>query len=165
MLQTGGKTWTVAALLLAALMAGCGAGELQFRNDHRLSFETPDARDNVELPLTIRWSMEDFAPGDEGSFAVFVDRAPMPVGKNLRWLMRGDRTCDADPKCPTLEQLARDDVYVTTDSTLRLTQLPRPSSGRGKEQHFVNVVLLDNAGKRIGESAWYLPFTTDRRNA
>lgn len=158
--------------LAGALVAGsCSVGDLQFRNDHRLDFTAPDARENVELPITIRWSMDDFEPvgldgstGDgRGAFAVFVDHAPMPVGKDLDWLGRDIPDCDASAECPSDQQLADRDVYVTTATELTLERLPEPGGRVGKEQHFVNIVLLDGSGRRIGESAWYLPFTTDRR--
>jgi hypothetical protein len=163
MFQTGGKTVAAVVLLFAVLTAACGVGDYQFRNDHRLSFESPRERQNVALPLTVRWSMKDFAPGQDGTFAVFVDRAPMPVGKDLKWLVRNLDNCADDPKCPTADQLAREDVYVTTRTVVKLQQLPRVGGSVGKEQHYVNVVLLDATGTRQTESAWYLPFTTDRR--
>jgi hypothetical protein len=56
-------------------------------------------------------------------------------------------------------------VYVTTDLSLTLDQLPSTGEGVGDEQHYVNVVLVDGTGHRIGESAWYLPFQSKRRNA
>jgi hypothetical protein len=38
------------------------------------------------------------------------------------------------------------------------------ADGVGDEQHYVNIVLLDGTGHRIGESAWYRPFTSKRRS-
>lgn len=164
MLLTGGKTVAAVSLLLALVSASCGIGNYQFRNDHRLRFESPRPRENVRLPTTVRWSMKDFTPGEDGEFALFVDRAPMPVGKDLKWLVRNLPNCDHDPICPTVDQLARENVFVTTDAQVELTQLPRVGGSVGKEQHYVNIVLLDRTGTRTSESAWYLPFTTDRRN-
>lgn len=159
-------------VVLASVVGSCAVGDLQFRNDHRLDFAAPDAREHVELPLTVRWTMEDFdlvgldgsSSDDRGVFAVFVDRAPMAVGEDLEWVARDVPDCDASTACPTPEQLAERDVYVTTDTELTIERLPEASGRVGDEQHFVNVVLLDGTGRRIGESAWYLPFTTDRRS-
>lgn len=163
-----------ASLALAALtLAGCQVGQLQFKNDHRLTFLAPAARHRVTAPVTIRWSMKDFqAVGLDGSrdrsrgvFAVFVDRAPMPVGKDLKWLAKGDNGCLRDPRCPDAQYLADRGVHLTTDTFLTLDVLPRAADGVGDEQHYVNVVLLDGTGRRIGESAWYRPFTSKRRSS
>ncbi len=158
-------------LLLAA--AGCQTEGLQFHNDHRLSFEAPHERQRVTIPVTVRWSMRDFettgldGSHDErrGAFAVFVDSAPMPVGKDLRWLFRDDRGCRRDSRCPDDEQLRDRGVVVTTDTSVTLDVLPRVADGVGDEQHYVNVVLLDGTGRRTRESAWYLPFTSRRRSS
>lgn len=162
-------------LLLGLLVAlpGCGVGELQFRSDDRLSFSAPGDRDQVELPVSVSWSMEDFRPTgldgssatDRGVFAVFVDRAPMPVGEDLEWLVRDDDSCTRDPRCPSPEYLLEKGVYLTTEPAVVLERLPAADDGVGDEQHYVNVVLLDGTGSRIGESAWYRPFTTKRTAA
>lgn len=159
------------ALVVVALSA-CQSGALQFRNDHRLSFSSPHARERVAATVTVRWTMRGFQPsGLDGSrepgrgvFAVFVDRAPMPVGKDVRWLFRGDASCRAERGCPSMEQLRGRGVLLTTDPDVTIDVLPRVGQGVGDEQHFVNVVLLDGTGHRIGESAWYLPFTSKRRS-
>ncbi len=159
----------LALCLLAA--SGCQVSPLQFRNDHRLSFEAPEERERVQVPVTIRWSMEGFDavgldgstdPG-KGAFAVFVDRAPMPVGRDLKWIARSDTGCARDSRCPDAQYLADRGVHVTTETSLTLEVLPRAADGVGDEQHYVNVVLLDGTGHRVGESAWYRPFTFKRR--
>ena len=163
------------AFALSALMAltACRAGGLQFKNDHRLTFRTPDERERVRAPLTISWSMKNFdvvgldgsARDDRGVFAVFVDRAPMPIGKNLKSIAGDDAGCRRDPRCPDAAYLSDRGVYVTTETSVTLDVLPRVVTGAGDEQHFVNIVLLDGTGRRIGESAWYRAFTSKRRGA
>ena len=161
-----------AALLVLVAMSGCSLDNLQFRNDDRLSFRSPEARHRVTAPVTVSWDMKDFeATGLDGStdksrgaYAVFVDRAPMPAGKDLRWLFRSDSGCKHDSKCPTQQQLTDRGVFVTTDTSVTIDVLPQVGKGKGDEQHFVNVVLLDGTGHRVGESAWYLPFTSKRRS-
>jgi hypothetical protein len=146
-------------------------GQLQFKNDRRLTFQEPKSRQVVHVPVTVRWSMKNFdavgldGPGNShrGVFAVFVDGAPMPVGENLKWLARGDNACKRDPRCPSAQYLAERGVYVTTETSVKLDVLPNAGAGRGVEQHYLNVVLLDGTGRRIGESAWYLPFRSRRR--
>jgi hypothetical protein len=159
------------AVLVVAASGACRAGDLQFKNDHRLTFHTPAERERVRTPLTISWSMKDFAVvgldgsrrSDRGLFAVFVDRAPMPIGKNLKSIAGEDEGCRRDPRCPDARYLADRGVYVTTKTSLTLDVLPQVVSGSGDEQHFVNIVLLDGTGHRIGESGWYRPFTFKRR--
>jgi hypothetical protein len=162
----------VGVALLGAL-AGCDVSHLQFRADDRLSFSAPRSRELVSAPFTVSWSMEDFDPvgldgssdKGRGAFAVFVDRAPMPLGKGLKWLARHDKGCERDPRCPDAEYLADRGVYLTTDTSLTVERLPAAGEGVGNEQHFVNVVLVDGQGQRIGESAWYRAFQTKRRSS
>lgn len=166
--------WRIVALALCVLStASCSAGQLQFKNDHRLSFIAPQERERVQLPVTVRWSMKDFdAVGLDGSrdrkrgaFAVFVDRAPMPAGKDLNWIARSDAGCQRDPRCPDPQYLADRGVRVTTETSMTFDVLPLAGDGVGDEEHYVNIVLLDGTGRRIGESSWYRPFTFKRRSS
>ena len=165
-----------AAVLSCAAATGCSVGsvgQLQFRNDDRLSFTSPGHRELVEAPVTVSWRMQGFDPvgldgsdaDDRGAFVVFVDRAPMPVGKDIDWLLRDDRGCQRDPRCPDETYLADRGVYVTTGTSVTLETLPDAGDGVGNEQHYVNVVLVDGTGTRIGESAWYRPFQSERRSS
>lgn len=160
--------------LLVALSAtsACQLNQLQFHVDNRLSFSAPHTRQQVTVPLTVSWSMKDFDPvgldgskdTHKGAFAVFVDAAPMPVGKDLKWIARKDSGCQRDAQCPNAQFLADRGIFVTTETSVTLETLPQASDGIGLEQHYVNVVLLDGTGHRIGESAWYRPFTSKRRS-
>lgn len=162
---------TLLADLLAGGLSGCSAEGLQFRNDHRLDFESPSARAEVEVPVRVSWTMDDFDAtgldgGDEegaGAFVVFVDRAPMPVGEDLAWVARDDEDCQRSPRCPTRKYLAEQGVLVTTKPSVLIRTLPLVADGVGNEQHYVNVVLVDGEGLRTRESAWFLPFETERR--
>ena len=166
------------ALLLCALTAtsasACDVSRLQFKNDHRLSFESPKDRQKVSTPFTISWSMKDFdtsggldgtTDDHHGVFAVFVDRAPMPVGKDIKWIGHGDTSCQRDPRCPDKEYLNSKGVYITQDSSISLDTLPPAPDGVGDEEHYVNVVLLNGKGQRIGETGWYREFTSKRRSS
>ncbi len=142
--STGRLVRVLCLIACVLVVAGCQIDELQFKNDRRLSFTTPEARSKVDLPVTISWTMQDFeATGldgsqheDEGVFAVFVDQAPMPVGKDLKWLARHDPACERKPDCPDAEYLAERSIYVTTDPTVTLDHLPTAERGRGDEQHY-----------------------------
>jgi hypothetical protein len=159
--------------LLVCALAACEVQALQFKNDHRLEFLSPEARSRVTPPFTISWTMRDFTPDgldgsaepDAGVFAVFVDDAPMPVGKDLKWLFRSDAGCRRDARCPSVQKLRESGVLLTTETSVTIDVLPTVPDGRGDEQHFINVVLLDGLGVRTQESSWYLPFTTKRRSS
>jgi hypothetical protein len=160
------------SLLASVVLTGCSFDKLQFTNDERLDFVSPKERARVTAPLTVSWTMQGFEPiGLDGSrdehrgvYAVFVDRAPMPVGKDLKWIFRDDHGCKRDARCPSLQQLADRGILITTEPQATIEVLPQVGQGKGDEQHYVNVVLLDGTGHRIGESGWYLPFKSKRRS-
>lgn len=148
--------------VLAFLATGCGVSDLAFRQDNRLEFVAPADRSEVTLPITVRWRVEDFAVGaDAGSFAVFVDRAPLPPGKTLAWLARNDDACRSADGCPDDAWFAQRDVYLTVDSKLVIDQLPARTDDR-REFHEVTVILLDEQGRRVGETGWSLEFQVER---
>ena len=169
--MTGART--AATLVLALMLSSCTVQNVQFRTDNRLSITSPKSRAVVSAPVTVQWSMRDFevtgldgtSNSSAGAFAVFVDRAPMPAGKDLTWLARGDASCELDPRCPDEKYLSDRGVYITTETSLTLEELPPAADGVGNEQHYVNVVLLDGTGRRIGESAWYRPFQSKRSDS
>lgn len=149
-------------LALALVGSGCGVSGLAFRQDDRLSFVTPEDRAEITLPLTVAWEVEDFEVGTSaGSFAVFVDRAPQPPGKTLDWLARDDDTCRVEDGCPDEQWFADRDVFRTTDRELTIEQLPARSDDR-RELHEVTVILLDEQGRRVGETGWTLEFQVAR---
>lgn len=159
----------VALILLALTLSACGVDGLNFREDDRLQFTSPEHRSTVSLPVTLRWDIEDFevtGPTDEtepdaGYFAVFVDRAPQPPGESLSWLVRDDPQCVSDPDCPDGEDLAQLGVYPTDETQLTLDVL-QDLSQTNQRFHEVTVVLLDGHGRRIGESAFAIEFQVDR---
>ena len=149
---------------------GCASHEFQFVADHRLHITTPHQRSTVSLPVTVRWSYDHFqvtGPSDgrdrhSGYFAVFVDRAPVPAGKDLRWLSRNDRSCRASAGCPDIEYFTTRQVFTSTQPQMTFGQLPQPGRHHGPEQHTITVVLLDGTGHRVGESAWSVDFKLHR---
>lgn len=169
----GGRRFSIAVAVAGCLMiAACVPQGLAFRVDDRLSISSPKNRSEVSLPVTVRWEMRDFTirKGDAGEssnkagyFAVFVDRAPQPAGKPLSWLARDDRSCRTSEGCPNDEYFAARGVYSTTATQITFPQLPRSSSTHQKERHSVTIVLLDPAGRRIGESAQQVDFVVRRK--
>jgi hypothetical protein len=148
----------VVLVALVALLPACGLHGLSFVQDDRVSIISPDDRAEVDLPLTVRWTVEDF-DRKTGSFGVFVDRAPQPPGRTLAWLARDDEVCKATRGCPDAAYLAQHDAYRTRKTSFTVTEvqdLDRDNTQR--EFHEVTVVLLDDQGERIGESAFSVEF-------
>ena len=120
--------------------------------------------------MTVRWTYDRFTvTGPDGGrdphrgyFAVFVDRAPVPAGKDLGWLARNDRSCRTVATCPDEQYLADRHVFTTTTPEITFDQLPLPAFHKGLEDHTITVVLLDGTGHRVGESAWYVDFRLRR---
>lgn len=163
------QTRTAAIAVALLLSASCAHG-LAFIQDGRVSIVAPKSHATVELPVTITWRVKDFritgqdgsSASSAGSFGVFVDQAPVPPGKTLAWVARGDNRCRADQGCPDTAYLADRFVFSTTQTTITLPQLPNLQAFHGHETHEVTIVLLNGSGERIGESAWYSTFVFDR---
>lgn len=162
-----------AIILLAASSAGCSTSGLSFVRDDRVTITTPVDRARVELPVTIRWEVEDFrvtgpvpdrsASDDAGYFGVLLDRSPPPPGETLGWLIQDDLVCKADPACPNDDYLARRDIFSTTETSFVIREVPPPAANeRTRQFHEVTVILLDGAGRRIGESAFSVEFELPR---
>jgi hypothetical protein len=165
-----GRPLAVAAVLL--LLPGCGVSGLNFVQDDRVTITQPPDRARVRLPLTVRWTVEDFRvtgrtgakADDAGYFGVLVDRPPPPPGETLEWLLRDDKVCEADPSCPSESYLASRDIYATTDTSLVIEEVAeRPPGFSGPDLREVTVVLLDPEGRRIGESAFSVEFELPKR--
>ena len=150
------------ALLAATLLVltGCGVSGLSFAQDKRVDIVRPDDRKTITLPLTVEWTVKNFAVGDgHGSFGVFIDRAPQPSGRPLAWPFRGDRSCKGTGAalCAQPDFLAQHSVYQTTEPSFRVEQVTR-LIGSTTRQHELTIVLLGPDGKRVGEGAWSLLF-------
>ena len=136
-----------------------------------MHFVYPHNRQKVTLPITVRWTVDQFnvtgptatAAERAGYFAVLVDRSPQPPGQPLTWFARNDRSCRRVATCRDTAYLNRHDVYPTTDTTFPLSAVRAPPSGsKGKNLHDVTVVLLDGTGRRLGETAFNLTFELPR---
>jgi len=161
----------VALLALTLLMGGCRLsqlGHLQFSKDTRLHFTAPAERSLVTVPLTVSWqvrgSPKTAAGGAPGEYVVFIDLAPVEVGRTLEDVGKDDPHCRRDPTCPDTAYLAGRGVYPTTQTSVTVDQLPRAPKGVGDEQHEATVILLDGAGVRRTESAWHIEFRYPRRS-
>ncbi len=143
----------------ATALAACGVRGLAFRVDTRVDIVAPNDRGEVTLPFTVRWTVRDF----DGTFAVFLDRAPQPPGEPVQWFARDDDACRAREGCPDEQYLADRNVFVTADQAFTVDQLrDTATEGRRRELHEVTIVLLDRDGRRVGESAWSVEFQVER---
>jgi hypothetical protein len=153
---------TVVVAVVLAVAPACGVSGLSFVQDDRVDIIRPEDRSEVRLPVSVRWTVEDFEVGPgQGSFGVFVDRAPPPSGKTLAWLFRGDSGCkgSAARVCATPEFLGQRNVFETTRTAFTVEQVNQlTGSQAGRQLHEVTVVLLDRSGRRVGEGAWSVQF-------
>lgn len=151
-------------LALALLLPGCALQGLSFVEDTRVDIVRPQDRSEIRLPVTIAWTVEDFAVGPgRGSFAVLVDRSPPRPGETLSWLFRGDAACKRGARlCASDGYLADRAIFRTTRTSVTLQQVPRlAGSEAGRTLHEATVILLDEDGRRIGESAWSVQFEVE----
>ena len=162
----------VCAVVGVGLLAtGCVPRGLAFVKDDRVDIVAPQSHAQVQLPVTIRWTVHDFrvtghdgtTSPNEGYFGIFVDRAPVPPGRPLSYVAHGDKLCLATPGCPSKRYIEDHDTYSTTHTSFTLKQLPDLTAYQGHELHEVTVVMLDGQGVRLGEQAWYVDFTYDRK--
>ena len=156
------QSWRLASAALVAAIAlmgsGCSFSGLNFVQDKRVSILAPGDRAKVALPVTIRWDVRDF----DGTFAVFVDRAPVPPGRSIESLAEDDDLCASQPDCPTLQWFHDRYVYPTADTSLMLEEVPELSDDQGRVFHEATVVLIGRDGRRVGESAFTVQFEVER---
>lgn len=147
-----------AAGLTVALTSGVAAcSGLEFQQDRRLTFTSPASDELTKLPVTVSWTMK--APAKRYEFAVFIDQQPIKVGHDVDSVLpEGTR--------PTRELLANANVYVTHANSVRIHLIPDLDSDHSERQrHWATVVLLDQDGKRVNESAWTRSFDLPRSEA
>ena len=153
-----------AGLLVVALTAaGCLPQGLAFRTDERVTITSPDDRETVSLPVTITWTVDGFdlvepgapAQDDAGYFAVFVDRAPVSPGERFDSVADGDAACRGS--CPDAAYLAQRGIYATTATQVVIESVELDDDDRS-DRHTATIVLVDGAGRRIGESAFDVTF-------
>jgi len=148
----------LAAVLLVALLPACGIHGLNLTQDERVSIVSPKDRSTVDLPLTVRWTAHDF----DGTYAVFVDRSPLPPGRTLEWLARNDDVCRQTKGCPDSTWFSERNVLRTAETAVTIDRLPDSTRDNRRDRHEVTVVLLDRAGRRVGESAFRVEFEVHR---
>jgi hypothetical protein len=148
--------------MAVCMIAGtaCSGHDLAFRADRRVKIVSPASRQEVSVPIDVRWdtSLPPVSAGGP-SFAVFVDRPPVHRGQTLRSV--GDDACRRDPSCPDAQYLRDRNVYVTDGHSVSVDTVPKPSGGtreRATGTHEATVILVGHGGRRIGEAAYSVEF-------
>lgn len=161
-------TPVLACLIL--LTTGCASIDaMAFREDRRLRFVTPGYREEVKLPAVVDWDVlaalaDDLASRRVAGFAVLLDQSPQPPGESLRYFARDDDACVAANGCPDGSYLADRGIFTTRETRFVFEQLPpRPEvnvEDGDIDVHEVTVILVDEGGRRLGESAWTATFVS-----
>lgn len=129
--------------LVTAALAGCGDGYL-YRNDHRVTIDSPSSFATVRQPFVVRWRATDFQAPRDGRFAILFDLPPPPPGGTLG---------DIPPLQRRLVRLAD-----TTEVDAPTFNRDSATTGPLQDHHEVTVILLDRQGRRISETAGFVEF-------
>jgi hypothetical protein len=95
---------------------------------------------------------------------MFFDRSPMRPNQDLLSLVDQDDPCRQAPVCPDAQWLENHGpIYVTAEPGLQVSTLPnlRPND-RSEDRHLLTLVLLDERGRRVGESTFIREFIIER---
>jgi hypothetical protein len=142
---------------------------LSFLPDRRLSMVAPEEEEEVQLPLVVRWDVEDFPLEDGNHFGVFVDTDIPSPDKVVR--LRVCSTREQLPPAPGefrgICRDQRDKIFFTAETSFTLECFePRFNLGaRRLNDHRVTVILLDGENRRVGEAAASVPFRVDPDDA
>jgi hypothetical protein len=136
-----------ALLAVGILLVGTGC-DVAAPGGSSIRITAPDAMADAELPLEVRWESDETP---EGGFAVFVDRAPIAPGRDLRSLARRERdtACLQRDGCPDADWLNARRVYVSDGSAAIVDALGDNADG---DVHRVSVVALDRDGRRSSDA-------------
>lgn len=159
-------------LAVLTLTAACDTSNFAFKIDKSIEILTPEARTDVQLPVTISWQDSeppanprvDLRDPQAEYYAVFVDDSPLAPGKRLSSLLDEGTRCVASEGCPTEQQLADEGAYLTADTSITLEFIAdlRPTSrGNTKDVHDVTIVRM-RGDERVGEAAFRQTFFVRR---
>jgi hypothetical protein len=157
-------------LMILLATSACTTQGLAFVQDRRVEIVAPGYRELVEFPVTVDWEVESAELEDElasgVTFGVFVDIDPQPPGEPMEYFARDDQQCLDSPSCPDAKYLGDRGIRTTSETEMTFETLPIGPGvdlERGDPDfHEVIIVLLDEDGVRVGESAWRITFEIDR---
>ena len=160
----------LALATVAVAVSACGFtrtdAPVSFKADHRLSFESPDQEDEVDIPVRLDWKVKDFPLQNGNRFAVFVDKAPVGPKRTVRI-----RLCTEGEKLPPQPgsertKICKDDterIYFAdkTSLTLKCFEPRFDAPKRERDTHSATVVLVDRNDRRVGQAATTVRFHVD----
>lgn len=160
------------ALTALALTAGCDTSNYAFKVDKTIKVVAPKARQQVGLPVVVRWTDTRapqglrVAPTDPKAnyYAIFLDRVALGPGKRLTSLIKGQVECASIKGCPTVAQLAEVRVFLSAKPQVSLefvADLRTTTRGNTKDVHEVTIVRM-RGDHRIGETAFLQTFFVRR---
>ena len=160
----------IGAGLVILATGACSTQGLAFVEDRRVEIVSPGYRELVGQPVTVDWEVHSDELEDELasglSFGVYVDIDPQPPGEPLEHFARDDPQCLESPTCPDTQYFRQRGIHTTSETEMTFTQLPiAPGVDLERSDpdfHEVTLVLLDEDGVRVGESAWAIIFEIDR---
>lgn len=147
------------ASTLCVALVGCSTSGLAFRADDRLQIDNLADRSTIDIPYTLEFSFDDTLPsGAATGFAVLIDWTPPPPGKPLGDLLADDPACSGPQGCPD-GYLERNRITVTTDTTFLIDNVPVGTDRQERRGfHEVTIILVDDDGRRVGESSAFARF-------
>lgn len=162
-----------ALAIVGVAVSACGItrtdAPVSFKADHRLSFESPDQEDEVDIPVRLDWKVKDFPLRNGNRFAVFINKAPVGPKRIVRI-----RLCTEGEKLPpqlgTLRKICKDDlqrIYFADKTSLTIPCFePRfDAPKRERNTHTAIVVLVDRDDRRVGQAATSVRFHVDEDQA
>lgn len=157
----------VLCVALSLVASGCSRitavdAPITLFRDNRLTIVQPRDSAEVRLPVTIKWEVTEFPPTGGNHFALFLDRAPLGPRKRLKLVK-----CAEGPDAPIIQDCEddRETVFQTPEMHYAFDCLqPTASSGRRRNVHEVNLILLDGEGYRDGEASASIRFEVNERD-
>ena len=139
------------------VVSACTGNDFLFSKDQRVQIKTPRSMQLVSTPFSLKWT-STFGAGTR--FAVFVDQAPMAPGNTVKSVL--PESCKVDPECPTPSYLEQNFIFETDSHTVAIPEVPPVTGGATWSFHTATVVLLDRAGRRIGDFNYTVEFRTSK---
>lgn len=139
------------------VLAGCGTQGLVLQQPTQLRHLRPAAFSSTTVPMRISWTGDGLRPGQR--YFVLIDQLPMPPGSTIRSLT--DDVCRRTPGCPDPTYLAQHQLYATRGHTVKVETLPLEGPLPVNDLaglHVATVVIVDHAGRRVGEEFWSTSF-------
>ncbi|MEX1008991.1 MAG: hypothetical protein WD271_14250 [Acidimicrobiia bacterium] len=156
-----GRRVLLPALAVGIVAFGCSTQGLAVKQSDRVQVVRPRDLTTTEAPARITWDARPLAPRQR--FAVFVDQQPMAPGESLESL--ADDTCKATPGCPDELYLAAHFIFVTRGHNVTVPVLPFNGPFPVNDLyglHAATIVIVDGAGRRVGEDSWSTNFFVER---